>query len=235
MVERVLKPNPTQQPRPFELGENGGSFELIQRFMNAPVKIALQKDGGLTEISRAIYNERLGIGVPPLPPDERDLVSVSEDGFFGYLFVRNKDICNLVASGAVDQAIVGLDRLVEDEDYDKVDVVATFREYGVWSIVMATANGSGITSLDQISRVASKYPVITKGYFDSLERPNVEVVSVNGATEIFPYLNYQEGPIDAIVDLTVSGKSLRQNNLTVWDPPVGEVYPVLIRAKEGVK
>ncbi len=234
MVERVLQSTPIK-PSPSELAEYGGSFELIQRFMEAPVKIALQKDGGLTEISRAIYNERLGIGVPPLPPDERDLVSVSPDGFFGYLFVRNKDICNLVASGAVDQAIVGLDRLVEDQDYDKVEMVATFREYGLWSIVLATANGSGIVSLDQIQRVASKYPVITGEYFRTLGMPNVEVVSVNGATEIFPYLQYQEGPIDAIVDLTVSGRSLKQNNLVVWDPPIGEVYPVLIRAKEGVK
>lgn len=232
MVERIIKPNPTAPRIAYETGESDTSVALIERFIQSPVKIAIQKDGELTEISRAIYGERLGIGIPPLPTDERSLVSISEDGAFGFLYARNKDICDLVAAGAVDQAVVGMDRLVEDEDFDKVEVVAEFPEYGQWSIVLATPASSDVRSVDQIRRVATKYPVITSAYFASLQTERVEVIAINGGSEMYPYLSYKNGPIDAIVDLTVTGNSLKQNGLIAWTPAIGDVYPVLIRARD---
>lgn len=230
MVERIIQPNPLA-PKAYETGEIDTQTVLIERFRQTRIKIAIQKDGELTEISRTIYGERLGIGVPPLPTDERSLLSVSEDGAFGFLYARNKDICNLVAAGAVDQAVVGMDRLVEDEDVDKVEIVAEFPEYGQWSIVLATPAASEIKSVEQIRRVATKYPVITRAYFNSLEVEDVEVIAINGGSEMYPYLTYRNGPIDAIVDLTVTGNSLNQNGLVPWMPAIGDIYPVLIRAK----
>lgn len=233
MVERIIKPNPSA-PNLSEFGESLSVTDNIEKFINSRVKIAIQKDGELTEISRAIYAERLGIGVPPLPIDERELVSTSEDGAFGFLYTRNKDICNLVAAGAVDQAVVGMDRLLEDEDVDKVEILAEFPEYGRWSIVLATPTSSNLRSVDEIRRVATKYPVITGAYFKGLNLKEVEVIAINGGSEMYPYLKYQSASIDAIVDLTVTGNSLRQNGLVAWVPAIGDVYPVLIRAKENL-
>lgn len=230
MVERVIQSN-LASPRAYETGEFNNQSVLIERFRQSRVKIAIQKDGELTDISRLIYSERFGIEVEPIETGSRTLVSVSDDGEFGFLYARNKDICNLVAAGAVDQAIVGIDRLIEDEDIDLVEVADEFREYGMWSLVLATPIDSETVSIDQIRRVATKYPVITKAYLESLKIQNTEIISVTGGSEIYPYLDYRNGNIDAIVDLKVTGASLRENSLIDWDPPIGEVFPVLIRKK----
>lgn len=229
----VLGTNQAPVPRlsPERISE---AAVLLERFRSTSTKIAIQKDGTLTDIARTILLDTYGICVPPTPKG-RVSVGVSEDGATGFVYARNKGICNLVAERAVDMAIVGTDRLIEDGVEDRVDLVASYRDKFSWSLVLAAPSGSNIRSPEEVTRVATQYPVITTRYFESMGRPDIDVVATAGGTELYPYLNYGDRPIDAVVDLTSTGESLAAHDMVPW-ASIGDVYPVLIRAKqmEGV-
>lgn len=202
--------------------------ELLRRFKAAKVKVAIQKDGTLTDISRDIVYENYGVRVSAKPRGNIP-VEVSDDGEYGFVFARNKAICNLVVNGAVDRAIVGTDRLIEDRAEDKVVIVASYEERGAWPITLATPIDVTIDSPTDISRVATQYPAITRRFFEAMGNPGVEIITTVGGTELYPYLSYGEEPIDAVVDLVASGATLAAHNLRPWLPTLGRVYPVLIQ------
>lgn len=226
--ERIFAPQDCSSEYREEFVERARLFE---RFRMAATKIAIQKDGELTDISRSILLDSYDIAVPPTPKS-RQLISVSEDGEYGFLHARNKGICNLVANGAVDMAVVGTDRLVEDGVEDQVDIVASYKDRGLWSLVLATPSERSFSSPGQIQRVATQYPVIARRFFDSIKREDVEIVSTVGSTEVYPYIDYDGAPVDGVIDLTATGGSLAAHNLTPWAPAIGSVYPVLIQKKE---
>lgn len=201
-------------------------FDILERFREAPFKIAMQKDGELADISRRILAEEFGIDIPDRNPKERRLLDVSENGFFGFMYTRNKDICKLVASGAVDLAIAGLDRIIEDGVEDKVAQINTYNRYS-WPIVFATPYTSTLSCLEQTTRVATQYPEITRRFFASIGQ-DISIVKSAGGTEVFPYITIDGQTIDAIIDLSVTGTSLTANGLIKWDPPILTVSPVMI-------
>jgi len=222
-----------QEPRPTWQNTSGNTLnnaELLERFRQAKTKIAIQKDGELTDISREILANAYNIVVPAKDPKSRSLVGISEDGETGFVYARNKSICALVANGAVDLAVVGTDRLIEDRAEEAVDIVASYRDKFSWQLVLATPADRDIQKPEQIQRVATQYPVITQRYFESMGVNGVAIVPTVGGTELYPYLDYS-GQIDAVVDMSVTGSSLYAHNLTPWTPSIGEVYPVLIQAK----
>ena len=59
-------------------------------------------------------------------------------------------------------------------------------------------------------RVATKYPRATADYMARLGQ-TVEIVRLHGSVELAP----QVGLVDAIVDLTASGRTLRENRLKI--------------------
>ena len=59
-------------------------------------------------------------------------------------------------------------------------------------------------------RVATKYPRTTASWFED-HGQSVEVVRLHGSVELAP----QVGLVDGIVDLTASGRTLRENKLRV--------------------
>jgi len=203
------------------------STRLLERFQSTSVKITIQKDGALTDIARSLLLDTYGIYVPPTPKG-RVPITISDDGETGFIYARNKDICSLVTAGAVDLAIVGTDRIIEDGAEDKVEIIASYDDRYSWPLVLATPIDTPVKRADDISRVATQYPVITQRYFESIGRPDVEVVQTAGNTELYPYLGTS---IDAVVDLTSSGESLAAHNLAPWTPAISTVYPVLIQAQ----
>jgi ATP phosphoribosyltransferase len=204
--------------------------ELLERFQATATKIAIQKDGALTDIARQILLTTYKIDVPPTPKG-RVPVSVSEDGEIGFIYARNKGICDLVTEGAADIAIVGTDRLIEDGAEDKIEILGSYRDQFAWSLVLATPAMRGIERPEDITRVATQYPVITARYFESIGMPDVDITATVGGTELYPYLQYGAQPIDAIVDLTATGESLIAHDMVPWTPTVGEIYPVMIQRK----
>lgn len=204
--------------------------ELLERFKETQVKIAIQKDGEMTEIARKIL-ESYDIEVPATPKG-RVPVSISPDGQTGFLYARNKSLCSLVTEGAVDMAIVGTDRLLEDRAEDVVDIIADFKKDYRWPLILATPLSRGMQGPGDIRRIATQYPVIAQRYFESIGRDDVEIVATAGGTEIYPYLGFGGKDIDGIIDLTVTGESLREHDMVPWTPSIGEVYPVLIQRRE---
>jgi len=46
-----------------------------------------------------------------------------------------------------------------------------------------------------------------------------------------PLLTHNEQKIDGIVDLKVSGSTMKANKMKAWEPALTKVYPVLIANK----
>jgi ATP phosphoribosyltransferase len=68
--------------------------------------------------------------------------------------------------------------------------------------------------------IASKYPNVTKDYFDG-KGIDVEVVKIDGSVELAPIL----GLSDAIVDIVETGSTLKANGLEVYE----DVAPISAR------
>lgn len=205
--------------------------KTLEAFLHAPVKIAVQKDGELTDISRVILRDNYGIEVPVQKPDSRSLVATQEDGEIGFLYARNKDICSLVASRAVDMAVVGTDRLAEDGVEDLIEVVESFADRASWPLVLATRPTYGPKDFAEIRTIVTKYPTITRRFLGAVAAQPVNIVAVAGGAEIYPYLDFKGKPVDAIIDVSVTGASLAAHGLAAWNPPVAEVYPVIIKPR----
>ena len=126
------------------------------------------------------------------------------------VLVRPSDVPAYVDHGAADLGIVGKDVLWEYEGghYELVDL-----RFGACQLVLAVPDASklaGPETWPPLMRVATKYPRTTGWWFDA-QGQSVEVVSLHGSVELAP----QVGLVDAIVDLTASGQTLRENRLRV--------------------
>ncbi|MFS8544358.1 MAG: ATP phosphoribosyltransferase, partial [Limnochordales bacterium] len=72
---------------------------------------------------------------------------------------------------------------------------------------------SGLTRVQELdfnSRVATKYPRIARRYFNE-QGIQVEVIPLHGNIELAPLV----GLADAVVDVTETGRTLRDNGLAV--------------------
>ncbi|MEM0217376.1 MAG: ATP phosphoribosyltransferase [Candidatus Nezhaarchaeales archaeon] len=124
------------------------------------------------------------------------------------VFARAADIPVYVHFGAVDLGVTGHDLVLEKgvDVYELLDL-----EFGWCRMVVAVPEEKPISSIYEMpqgSRIATSFPRITSRYFESLGL-NMEVIEVEGAVEIAPRL----GLADAVVDLTTTGTTLKENNL----------------------
>jgi ATP phosphoribosyltransferase len=126
--------------------------------------------------------------------------------------MRPSDVPTYVEAGAVDIGITGKDVLMEQHErvvYELLDL-----GYGYCRMVVATRAGDHFA--DDMERrlgavrIATKYPRIAARYFESSGR-QAEVIEVKGSVELAPISGLAEG----IVDLTASGRTLRDNDLEV--------------------
>jgi ATP phosphoribosyltransferase len=159
--------------------------------------------------------ERLGFDVGELRTNERKLVF--ED--IGVITTRPSDVPKYVAAGAADIGITGKDNLLEQapqspghagrEVYELLDL-----GYGRCTMVLASKAGPdpAAEALRRLGvmRLATKYPRIAASYMEETGR-QAEIVEVKGSVELAPLT----GMVEAIVDLTASGTTLRENNLVV--------------------
>jgi ATP phosphoribosyltransferase len=137
----------------------------------------------------------------------------------GLITMRPSDVPTYVAAGAADLGITGKDVLLEQTDsglpgvgrdvYELVDL-----GFGRCTMVLATVEGAdpAAEALRRLGvvRVATKYPRIAAKYFEDTGR-QVEIIEVKGSVELAPLT----GLVEAIVDLTASGTTLRENHLVV--------------------
>lgn len=123
-----------------------------------------------------------------------------------FILVKPVDVLLLLEKGIADLGVVGSDLLIEKSDH----FVSMFDlEIGQCQMCVCVKPGTDIRS---IKSVASKYPVITKKYFEQ-KQIAVEVMHLSGSVEIAPIL----GMADCIVEIVQSGKTLAENGLIVYE------------------
>jgi ATP phosphoribosyltransferase len=130
--------------------------------------------------------------------------------------LRPQEIPTYIENGFFDLGVTGEDWIAETE----ADVVKVARlEYSKQTerpvkLVLAVPGDAGITDPEHIrpqARISTEFPNITRRYFERLGIP-VKVFLSYGATEAkVPEI------VDAIVDLTETGSTLRRNGMTIVD------------------
>jgi ATP phosphoribosyltransferase len=149
-----------------------------------------------------------GVDPAPLTGAGRRLVVTGANGTT-FITTRPTDVPTYVEAGAADLGIVGKDVLWEQapDVYEILDL-----GFGRCRMVYATAEGDDPTpgALEHLGavRVATKYPRTAEGHFAATGRV-AEVVRVNGSVELAPLVGLAHG----IVDLTATGRTLRDNGL----------------------
>jgi ATP phosphoribosyltransferase len=132
------------------------------------------------------------------------------------MLLRPQEIPTYVEDGFFDIGVTGEDWVAETGA--KV-VPVTALEYSKSTdrpvkIVLAVPRDASVTSPDQIkpdSRISTEYPNLTRAYFEKLGIP-VRVFLSYGATEAkVPSI------VDAIVDVTETGATLRRNGMDIVD------------------
>ncbi|HEX8975631.1 MAG TPA: ATP phosphoribosyltransferase [Solirubrobacteraceae bacterium] len=152
--------------------------------------------------------DRLGIDTREVRENDRKLLF--EDS--GIVTMRPSDVPTYVEAGAADLGITGKDVLMEQaerEVYELLDL-----GYGRCQMVLAGVEGPdrGAEALRRLGvvRVATKYPRVAAQHFLETGR-QAEIVEVKGSVELAPLT----GMVEAIVDLTATGTTLRENGLVV--------------------
>ena len=150
--------------------------------------------------------DRLGIDTSEVRANDRKLLF--EDA--GIVTMRPSDVPTYVEHGAADLGIVGKDVLTEQADRDVYELVDL--GYGTCRMVVAAREGDDSLneSLRRLgsARIATKYPRTAAAYFAETGR-HAEIVEVKGSVELAPLT----GMVDAIVDLSDTGTTLRENRL----------------------
>ncbi len=126
--------------------------------------------------------------------------------------MRPSDVPTYVEWGAADLGVTGKDVLLESPDREVYELLDL--RYGLCRMVVAVRAGDHALeeSLRRLglARVATKYPRIAAGHFIATGR-QADIVQVKGSVELAPLT----GLVDAIVDLTASGRTLVDNGLEV--------------------
>ena len=175
-----------------------------------PLRIAVPK-GSLAKDTVACL-AAAGLDTTGLDDPGRQLV-ISNPGV-DYIIVRPTDAPAFVALGAADCGICGLDSLIEAQP-DVVELVDL--GFGGCRFVVAQPQGataSVAARLDDLGsiRVATKYPHITRQYYER-QGTQVDIVKLHGNIELAPIV----GLAERIVDITATGTTLRENNLEIVD------------------
>jgi ATP phosphoribosyltransferase len=162
----------------------------------------------------------LGMDTEELRSNDRKLLFKE----IGVITMRPSDVPTYVEAGAADLGITGKDVLLEQASlapgkggrkvYELLDL-----GYGKCTMVLATIDHENDHGEDPaaealrrlgVMRVATKYPRIAAGHLEETGR-QAEIVEVKGSVELAPLT----GMVEAVVDLTATGTTLRENNLVI--------------------
>lgn len=164
--------------------------------------------------------EQIGITCEEMKdPDTRKLIFVNEELKMKFFLSKATDVPTYVEYGAADIGVVGKDTILEEGRnlYEVMDL-----GFGKCRMcVCGPASAKELLKKNEIIRVASKYPVIAKDYFNNRKHQTVEIIKLNGSVELAPIVGLSE----VIVDIVETGSTLRENGLEVLE----EVCPLSAR------
>jgi ATP phosphoribosyltransferase len=156
--------------------------------------------------------DAVGVDTAEVRANDRKLLF----GDVGIVTMRPSDVPTYVEAGAADVGITGKDVLTEQSEREVVEILDL--GYGPCQMVFATvavADGEPDPAAEAlrrlgVMRVATKYYRIAARYFEETGR-QAEIVEVKGSVELAPLT----GLAEAIVDVTATGNTLRENGLVI--------------------
>ena len=169
--------------------------------------IAVPRGALFADTLRAL--DELGMDTAEVRANDRKLLF----GDVGIVTMRPSDVPTYVEAGAADIGITGKDVLMEQSERNVFELLDL--GFGRCRMVLATVEGDPDPAAEALRRlgvvrVATKYPRIATGWFERTGR-QAEIVEVRGSVELAPLT----GLVEAIVDLTATGTTLRENRLVV--------------------
>jgi len=169
------------------------------------ITIAIAK-GRMQESALALL-ARAGIRLGDDAINSRRLALMDETGQYRFIFAKPADVPVYVEHGIADCGVVGRDVLLESQP----DLLLPL-DLGIarCRIVVAAADAQALTKIHGMIRVATKYAQIANAHFGARGIP-VEIIQLSGSVELAPAL----GLADMIVDLVETGRTLRDNGLSV--------------------
>src|ERR1051325_11477568 len=169
------------------------------------ITIAIAK-GRMQESALALL-ARAGIRLSDDAINSRRLALMDESGQYRFIIVKPADVPVYVEHGIADCGVVGRDVLLESE----ADLLLPL-DLGIarCRLVVAAPDPEAMTNVQGMIRVATKYSQIARAHFGARGIP-VEIIQLSGSVELAPAL----GLADMIVDLVETGRTLRENGLTV--------------------
>ena len=184
------------------------------------VNVALPK-GRLGEKVYKLF-EAAGYGCEDIF-EGRKLVFENKEAGVRYFWVKPSDVPIYVERGAADVGACGRDILLEYEPN-----VYELRDLGLGKCRMVVAAPEGFSDESEYPlRVATKFVNIAQDYYASVGR-DIDIIHLNGSIEIAPIL----GLSDVIVDLVETGRTLRENNLRVYEE-IMDISTRLIANRSG--
>lgn len=180
--------------------------------MKTMLNIALPKG----RLGESVYQRfaDAGFPCPALLEKSRKLTFENAEAGVRYFWVKPSDVAVYVERGAADIGVAGKDILLEyrPDVYELADL-------DIGKCRMAVA-GFPDKPINGTVRVATKFPNIARSFYKSKGR-DIDIIHLNGSIEIAPIL----GLSDVIVDIVETGKTLKENGLSVLE----EIVPISAR------
>lgn len=175
------------------------------------LKIGLPK-GSLQEATFKIF-EKAGFGINV---GSRSYFPSIDDPELEAILLRAQEMSRYVQDGALDCGITGNDWISENSSKVKIVADLVYAKYSLKPVrwVVAVPESSNIKTVRALNgkRIATELVNVTKKYLNK-NRVKAEIEFSWGATEV----KVAAGLVDAIVELTETGASLRANKLRIID------------------
>lgn len=171
------------------------------------IRIALTK-GRIEKKAIEILN-KAGYDCSELEDKGRKLIFKLLNADIEVVLAKAADVITYIEHGVCDVGIVGEDTIMEHGKWfhELLDL-----NFGKCKFALAGIKGKNFYEGYTHKVIASKYPNVTKNYFNS-KGIDVETVKIEGSVELAPLLNLA----DAIVDIVETGSTLRENGLEVYE------------------
>lgn len=180
-----------------------------------PIRIALTK-GRLEKDTVGLF-EQLGFDCSQLLNKGRKLILEVPDANLEVVLAKAADVITYVECGVCDMGVVGKDTIMEygGDFFEVLDL-----GFGRCRFALATKKDSAFYGGYAVKTVATKYPNVTRNYFES-KGMDVDIVKIEGSVELTPLLGLSDG----IVDIVETGTTLKENGLEV----IEDVAPISAR------
>ena len=164
--------------------------------------------------------EKIGITCEEMKDkNSRKLIFTNEELKLRFFLAKGPDVPTYVEYGAADIGVVGKDTILEEGR--KVHEVLDLGYGKCKMCVCGYKDAAPLLQHHELIRVATKYPNIAKDYFYNKKHQTVEIIKLNGSSELAPIVGLSE----VIVDIVETGSTLRENGLEVLE----EVCPLSAR------